>query len=271
MTPTVASTPEIWRHGAPAPGRGRMLAEETAVAFTYNRETFAVMMATPADFSDFAIGFGLTEGAIDSPADVEDLEIVEADGGVECRMWLSADRLELVQARKRRLAGPTGCGLCGIDSLREAVRPPRAITSAARFSADDVAAAQRAMEPLQSLGQATRAAHAAALWHPRHGILALREDVGRHNALDKLVGAVFRAGFDAGAGLLLLSSRVSIEMVQKACVLGAPVLVAISAPTAHAVRLAESAGLTLVAVARADGFEVFCGAQRLLTEHPVSA
>lgn len=263
MSPTVPSQPGVWRHGAPAPPRGRVLAEETAVAFTYNRETFAVMMATPADFEDFAIGFGLTEGAITSPREVEELEVIEADGGVECRMWLSPDRLELVQDRKRRLAGPTGCGLCGIDSLREAVRPPRRVTAPTEFTAAQILRAQQEMEPLQVLGQATRAAHAAALWHPRHGILALREDVGRHNALDKLVGAAARIDADAANCLLLLSSRVSIEMVQKACVLGAPVLVAISAPTAHAVRLAEAAGLTVVAVARADGFEVFSGAQRI--------
>ncbi len=168
-----------------------------------------------------------------------------------------ADRLELVQDRKRRLAGPTGCGLCGIDSLREAVRPPRQVTAATRFTAAQVLHAQQDMDPLQTLGQATRAAHAAALWHPERGILALREDVGRHNALDKLVGAAARIGADAADCLLLLSSRVSIEMVQKAVRWAPPVLVAISAPTAHAVRLAESAGLTLVAVARADGFEVF--------------
>ncbi len=236
------------------------------MAITYNRETFAVMMATPADIEDFAIGFSLTEGAITSPAEVEELEVIEAEGGIEARMWLAPARLAAMQDRRRRIAGPTGCGLCGIDSLREAVRPPPPVTARAVFTATDVAAAQRAVEPLQSLGQATRAVHSAALWHPALGVVGLREDVGRHNALDKLVGATARAGQRADRCMLLLSSRVSIEMVQKACVLGAPVLVAVSAPTAHAARLAEAAGLTLVGVARADGFEVFTAPHRIIGE-----
>ncbi len=256
----------VWRDGAPAQAPGRVLAEEVAVALTYNRETYAVMMATPADLADFAVGFSLSEGVIERADDVEELSIVEAEQGVEARMWLAPRRLAAMQARRRRLAGPTGCGLCGIDSLREAIRPPRRVNGSAVFSPGEITQAQRAMEALAPLGRATHAAHAAALWHPARGILQVREDVGRHNALDKLIGAAARAGEDAGACMALLSSRVSIEMVQKTCVLGAPVLVAISAPTAHAVRLAEAAALTLVAVARADGFEVFCGGQRIRPE-----
>ncbi len=262
-SPTQPSHPAVWRHGAPAPAQGRTLAEETAIALTYNRETYAVMMATPADLGDFAVGFSLSEGVIERAGDIEELEVVTAEHGMEARMWLAPDRLEAVQARRRRLAGPTGCGLCGIDSLREAVRPPPPVAAGTRFAAADIARAQAAMEQMQPLGRATRAAHAAALWHPARGLLHVREDVGRHNALDKLLGAAARAGEDTAGCMALLSSRVSIEMVQKACVLGAPVLVAISAPTAHAVRLAEAAGLTLVAVARADGFEVFSAPQRI--------
>ena len=261
--PTCICHPAVWRHGAPAGARPRALAEETAVALTYNRETYAVMMATPADLADFAVGFSLSEGVIGRAGDIEELDIVDAGHGVEARMWLAPDRLEAVQDRRRRLAGPTGCGLCGIDSLREAVRPPPPVLSGAAFAASEIARAQHAMEQALPLGQATRAAHAAALWHPARGILHVREDVGRHNALDKLLGAAARAGDDARDCMALLSSRVSIEMVQKACVLAAPVLVAISAPTAHAVRLAEAAGLTLVAVARADGFEVFSAPYRI--------
>ncbi len=266
MQPFVTAQPQVWRHGGLAAARTRALPEETALALTYNRETYAVMMGTPADLEDFAMGFSITEGVVDAAAEIDEIAVVEAPGGIELRMWLAPERVEAMQARRRRINGPTGCGLCGIDSLAEAVRPPRRVAANARFTPQQVAVAQREMEALQPLGAVTRAVHAAALWHPARGMLHVREDVGRHNALDKLVGAAMRAGDDAGECLLLLSSRVSIEMVQKACVLGAPVLAAISAPTAHAVRLAEAAGLTLVAIARADGFEVFAGADRIIAE-----
>jgi len=267
VRPTVPARPAVFRHGGRAPARERVLPEETALALTYNRETHAVMMGTPADLEDFAVGFSLTERVVEHPEQIEELEIVAAEHGAELRMWLAPDRIEATQARRRRIAGPTGCGLCGIDSLREAVRPPRRVVGGAVFTPAAIAEAQRAMEDRQPLGAETRAVHAAGLWHPTRGLLHVREDVGRHNALDKLVGAAARAGDDAGGCLLLLSSRVSIEMVQKACVLGAAVLVAISAPTAHAVRLAETAGLTLVGIARADGFEVFTHPQRILPDN----
>ena len=263
MQPTVPARPAVFRHGGRAPARERVLPEETALALTYNRETYAVMMGTPADLEDFAVGFSLTEGVVEHPDQIEELEIVAAEHGAELRMWLAPDRIEAAQARRRRIAGPTGCGLCGIDSLREAVRPPRRVVGGAVFTPAAISEAQRAMEEQQPLGAETRAVHAAGLWHPSRGLL----HVGRHNALDKLVGAAARAGDDASECLLLLSSRVSIEMVQKACVLGAAVLVAISAPTAHAVRLAEAAGLTLVGIARADGFEVFTHPQRILPDN----
>lgn len=267
LQPALPTRATVFRHGGRAPSRERALPEETALAITYNRETHAVMMATPADMEDFAVGFSLTEGVIERPDQIEELDVVPAEHGVELRMWLAPDRLEATQTRRRRLAGPTGCGLCGIDSLREAVRPPRRVVGGAVFTPAAIAAAQQAMESQQPLGAETRAVHAAALWRPSRGLLQVREDVGRHNALDKLVGAAARAGDDASACLLLLSSRVSIEMVQKACVLGAAVLVAISAPTAHAVRLADAAGLTLVGIARADGFEVFTHPQRIVPDN----
>ncbi len=260
------AAPEIWRHGARVPGAVREIPEETPLAITFNRETYAVMMGTPADLADFALGFALSEGIVTSPDEMTGLQVLELANGIELRMELPLALLERLTKRRRRMAGPTGCGLCGIDSLAEASRAPKLVPPEGVFAAAAITRAMRAMEPLQTLHAATRAAHAAALWLPGQGIVLLREDVGRHNALDKLAGAVARAGIDPSQAAVLLSSRVSIEMVQKAAMLGAPLLVAVSAPTAHAVRLAEAAGMTLAAIARADGFEVFSGAHRIITE-----
>jgi FdhD protein len=263
VPPFRTAHPSVWRHGAPAADAARNIPEETALAITFNRETYAVMMATPADLADFALGFALTEGIIEQPCEITSLEVLEHARGIELRMELAAPRLAALTARRRRIAGPTGCGLCGIDSLGEAVRAPRCVPAGRVFEAAEIVEALRALEPLQALNLATRAVHAAALWEPAHGVRLLREDVGRHNALDKLVGAAAHANVRAVGALLLLTSRVSIEMVQKAAVLGAPAVVAVSAPTAHAVRLAEAAGMTLIAIARSDGFEVFCGGHRI--------
>lgn len=258
--------PAVWRHGARVAGAARDIPEETPLALTFNRETYAVMMGTPADLEDFAIGFALTEGIVAHAEEIAALEVLEHAQGIELRMELAGPPLAVLTQRRRRLAGPTGCGLCGIDSLAEAVHAPRTVPAGHSVTPDEIARALNAMEPLQTLNAATHAVHAAAYWQAGHGIVALREDVGRHNALDKLAGALARAGQSAADGMVLLSSRVSIEMVQKAAALGAPVVVAVSAPTAHAVRLAEAAGMTLVAIARRDGFEVFCGAQRITAE-----
>ena len=173
-------------------------------------------------------------------------------------MWLAPERADTITQRQRRLAGPSGCGLCGLESLADAVRkPPRVAASGAHFDAAAIHAAMATLPAAQKLNQQTHAVHAAAFWHPQRGLVALREDVGRHNALDKLAGALARDGVAVSEGLLLLSSRISVELVQKAAMLGAPVVVAVSAPTALAVRLAEEAGITLIGIARSDGFEVF--------------
>jgi FdhD protein len=252
-----------WSAGLAQAG-ARELPEEMAVALVHDAATTAVMMATPADLEDFGVGFSLTEGLIAATADITGIEIVEAELGVEVRMWLRQPASATLAARRRRLAGPTGCGLCGIDSLAEAVRPPPRVGEGFTVSAPAIQAALAALPPAQALGAATRAVHAAAWWTREAGIVALREDIGRHNALDKLVGALARAGTPARGGLLLLTSRVSVEMVQKAAVLGAQVMVAVSAPTALAVRTAQAAGITLAAVARDDGFEVFTRPERVV-------
>ena len=255
-----------WRDGESAVGT-RDVPEETPVAFTYNRATHAVMLASPSDLHDFAIGFSLTEAIVRHADDIEELEVVPVGLGIELRMSLTANRLDALTRRQRRLAGPSGCGLCGMDSLAEAVRTPPPVDCGARFDGDAIAAAMAALPAAQQLNRQTRAVHAAAFWHPSDGMLAVREDVGRHNALDKLAGALARAGRAAGDGLLLLSSRVSVEMVQKAAMIGAPVIVAVSAPTALAIRVAEAAGITLLAIARDDGFEVFTHPDRITLGH----
>ncbi len=255
--PAHPATAEPWAaDGERRPTRERLLPEEVPVAMSYNRLSHAVLLATPDDLEDFALGFSLTEGVLAAPGELEELEVVPVPGGIELRMWIAPGRMEVLERRRRRIAGPTGCGLCGLESLAEAVRPVPLVGRGRAWPASALARAVASIEGVQSLGRATRAAHAAAFCGP-DAPPVLREDVGRHNALDKLAGALARSGADAASGVLVLTSRVSVELVQKAAAIGVPVMVAVSVPTALAVRTAEAAGITLAGVARRDGFEVF--------------
>jgi FdhD protein len=260
---------QIWREGSPSAG-SRSIPEETAVALTYNGGTYAVMMTTPQDLRDFAVGFSLNEGVIGSPADIDSLDIVQLDDGVELRMWLSRPNADRLRERRRHIAGPTGCGLCGIESIAEAMRPAAVVDHGRQFSPQQIMVAMRNLPSRQKLNIETRAVHAAAFWNASSGIVALREDVGRHNALDKLSGALARGSIAAGEGIILLTSRVSVEMVQKSAAIGASVMVSVSAPTALAVRMADAAGITLAAIARADGFEVFTHPSRISNDETSS-
>jgi len=244
----------------------RAIAEETPIALTYNGGTHAVMMATPQDLRDFAIGFSLNEGIVQSKDDIRSLDIVELDDGIELRMWLPHARAEFVNERRRHIAGPTGCGICGIESIAEAVRPPAAVPKRRSFSPDEIMTAMQSMAPLQRVNAETRSVHAAAFWTPERGIMSLREDVGRHNALDKLAGSLAQDDVTTSEGMVVLTSRVSVEMVQKTAAIGCPLMAAVSAPTALAVKTAEAAGITLVAIARADGFEVFTHPARIAVD-----
>ncbi|HEY7843349.1 MAG TPA: formate dehydrogenase accessory sulfurtransferase FdhD [Bradyrhizobium sp.] len=258
-----------WRDGRLAEGT-RLIPEETALALTYNGGTYAVMMGTPQDLRDFAIGFSLNEGIVQSSGDIESLDIIELDDGIELRMWLSPDKAALLGERRRHIAGPTGCGICGIESIAEAVRPAAIVAKGRSFSPREIMAAMASLAPLQKINHETRAVHAAAFWTRGRGIVALREDVGRHNALDKLAGALAQHEVDASEGMVLLTSRVSVEMVQKAAAIGAPLIVAVSAPTALAIRTAEAAGITLAAIARNDGFEIFAHPRRIAADVPAT-
>jgi FdhD protein len=257
----------VVQRGASSFAASRCVPEEIAVAFSVNGSTHAVMMASPSDLEDFGVGFALTEGLIEDAGEITSLEVVTMPLGIEVRLWLRQDRGKAYGDRRRTLAGPTGCGLCGVESLEAAMRPtPRLASDADRFEPQSIVAAMAALAQGQELHEKTHAVHAAGFWTETAGLIALREDVGRHNALDKLIGALARRGQPAARGLILMTSRVSIELIQKAARFGAPVLIAISAPTAAAVRLAEACNMTLVAVARGQDFEIFSRPERLKAE-----
>jgi FdhD protein len=250
--------------GGRQPGEGiRSVPEETAVAFIYDGGSEAVMMATPSDLEDFAVGFSLNEAIVTEASQIARLEVVEADLGIELRLWLTPGLSARLSARRRHRAGPTGCGLCGVESLEEALPKLAPVTARVRVAASDLTAAMAQMAAGQSLNHQTHAVHAAGFYRPGQGVVLVREDVGRHNALDKLAGAMARQGMSAADGVVLMTSRLSVELVQKAAAMGAGVLAAVSAPTALALRAAEAAGMTLVGVVRSDGLEVFTGFDRI--------
>jgi FdhD protein len=255
---------EIWRDGLRSGGE-RPIPEETPVAMVYDGSTYAVMMAKPEDLEDFAIGFSLTEGVVRSATDIKSIDLIRSRDGIELRMWLAISNSLRLRERRRHIAGPNGCGLCGIESLAESVRPAEIVGEGRKFAPRQIIEAMQSILPLQRQNNETRAVHAAAFWQPARGVVALREDVGRHNALDELAGALSREAVAGDDGIVVLTSRVSVEMVQKTSVIGASVIVSVSAPTASAVRMANDAGITLAAIARADGFEVFTRSDRIWT------
>ncbi len=247
------------------------VAEEIPIAFVYNERPHAVMMATPADLADFALGFSLSEAIIDEAAQCENVEIVPALAGIELRITIPQKYAAVLDDRVRQLTGRTGCGLCGAQTLDAAVRHPAAVADSSKI---DVLALKRSLgelQRMQTINAATGATHAAA-WATTQGrIVLLREDVGRHNALDKLIGAMLRADADRDAidmrdGFLVVTSRASYEMVMKAATVGIGFLAAISAPTALAIALARETNLTLVGFARANGYSVYTNAQRLVDQ-----
>jgi FdhD protein len=228
------------------------VAEETPVAILLNGETFAVMMMTPADIEDFAVGFALTEGIVEGVGDIEGLRIAEAADGMICNMTLDPARIRQVEGRRRTLAGRAGCGICGAQSLEAVLPPPRRVPKSTLPDRAALLAGFEALPAAQAMKQVNKTTHAAAFCDLSGAVTLVREDIGRHNALDKLGGALAREGRDARDGFILLSSRVSVEMVQKAAALGAPLVAAVSAPSALALRLAGRAGLVLACRAGRD-------------------
>ncbi len=258
-------TPLRWRKGVTSAG-SRAIPEEVPVALTYNGSAYAVMMVTPADLADFALGFSLSENVVENASEIESLDIIDVEGGIEARMWLKPAAAARNNSRRRSILGPTGCGLCGVESIAHALKAiPPATKNAASVSGDELVMAMAELEKLQKLNAETRAVHAAGLWLRGRDVL-VREDAGRHNALDKVIGAAAAAALPAAEGVVLLTSRLSVELVQKTAKLGASIIAAVSAPTALAVRVAETAGITLVAVMRGEEFEIFTVPERITME-----
>jgi FdhD protein len=265
--PAVTSTLRLARRADGTASAVRLVPEEAPVAFSYAGTTHAVMMASPADFEDFALGFSLTEGIVGGPDEIEDIAVQDLGAGFDIQIRLRDRANTRFEARRRRLAGPVGCGLCGIESIEEAMRSVDAVgASKLSFTADDVTLAVKLLSKMQPFHSETGAVHAAGFYVPGKGVVAAREDVGRHNALDKLAGALARDGIDGSSGAVVITSRVSVEMVQKAAAIGASAVFAISAPTALAVRTADAAGMTLVALVRGEDFDVFSHPDRVICE-----
>jgi FdhD protein len=240
-----------------------MLVDEVPIALVYNGISHAVMMATPADLEEFALGFSLSEGLIADAGQCYGIDVERGAGGIAVHLEIASGAFMALKARRRSLAGRTGCGLCGVDSLDQVCRTLPALPPARGFTAAGVRRALGAIGDHQPLTHRTGAAHAAA-WCGMDGALHIvREDVGRHNALDKVIGAMARGRWSPADGFLLITSRVSFEMAQKAAVAGVAALVGMSAPTLAAVDLADQAGMTLLAFARGSDFVCYTHADRL--------
>ena len=253
---------EKWRDGSMF-ATTDFAAEEMPVALEYNGISHAVMLVTPSDLEDFALGFSLTEGILTSPEEMYSCEVSGDENGIHVEIEISSERMFGLKERRRTMAGRTSCGLCGTETLAQAIRIPSAIRSTASFGTRVMHAAFDQMEKMQQLQHKTGATHAAA-WLAADGkVTLIREDVGRHNALDKLIGALHRMKFDIASGAAIVTSRASYEMVQKAASAGIGMLAAVSAPTGLAIRVAQTTGLTLVGFVRSSGHVVYAHPERL--------
>jgi FdhD protein len=239
------------------------VAEEVPVVLVYNTIPHVVMLTTPLNLEDFALGFSLTEEIVANPAELHSIRVVQRSKGVEVRMTIPEQRFEQLHGKGKNMTGRTGCGLCGATTLEQAIRPPRPVSEGLVLDAARLSGAMADMYQKQTLNQITGAVHAAGWLDPLRGVTTVREDVGRHNALDKLIGALAKSNTNFTGGWLLVTSRASYEMVQKAACVGITLLAAISAPTALAIQLAEECGLTLVGFTRNDNHVIYTHPHRL--------
>lgn len=255
----IAATARDYRYDGGPSGApfAREIAVEAPLNVLFGGVPFAVMMATPTDMEDFAVGFALTEGIIGASSDIRGVAVERVADGLKVDVTLAGERMTAHLARRRALSGRTGCGLCGVEDLADLPAARRVGAGARPIDPAAVAAALQALDRSQPLNARTRAVHAAAWCDRRGAIVALREDVGRHNALDKLIGALVRAGVSPDDGFFVITSRCSFEMVAKAAVFGAATLVALSAPTSLAIERAAACGIALIAVARPDQAQIF--------------
>jgi FdhD protein len=253
---------DSWR-GSNHARREDYVAEEVPVALVYNHQPHVVMLATPLDLDDFALGFSLTEGILEHPSELASVRVVPRAKGIEVRMRIPDQRFARLANKGRNMTGRTGCGLCGASTLDQAIRKPQPVGPGLKLNAAMMMSAFAEMNEQQALNRLTGAVHAAAWLCPDTGISLIREDIGRHNALDKLIGTLSRTGCRFDAGCLLVTSRASYEMVQKAATVGITVMAAISAPTALAIKLAEECGLTLVGFARNDNHVIYTHPNRI--------
>lgn len=257
------STVERWQ-GDNYVSQEDCIAEEAPIALMYNGEPHVVMLATPLDLEDFALGFSLTESILTSPSELLSTRIYQRAEGIEVRMNIESVRCEVLPEKTRNLTGRTGCGLCGAQTLKQALRQPNPVGKGIAIPASELTKSLVNLREHQRLNRLTGAVHAAAWVVPGQGICLVREDIGRHNALDKLIGALVRKKSDFGDGFALVTSRASYEMVQKCATVGISCMVAISAPTGLAVRLAEDTGLTLIGFARNDNHVVYANPHRVI-------
>jgi FdhD protein len=242
------------------------VAEEVPVALEYNGISHAVMLASPYDLEDFALGFSLSEGILADRSELYDCDISETQDGIQVRMQVAAERFVALKDKRRNLTGRTGCGLCGAETLAQAIRKPAPVESSAAFTAAQLHAGMEAMQAEQKLQHQSGATHAAAWMEASGRITLVREDVGRHNALDKLIGAMASASMDFSGGGALITSRASYEMVQKAATLGIGFLAAVSAPTGLAIQLAQASKVTLAGFVRRGKHVIYAHPQRLLAD-----